>query len=722
MNNIERQQETLPESSWWNKSKNLQILKSIESKNYIVPSFETFSNSLDTDKINNFLSQFSNDTKFAVRSDSLFEDWENESGAGTFKTILNLSNDVSQIHNAIKDVQLDWLNISWCEIPVIIQVMVEDPDFAWTIFGIDVRNDNPNYYTINYVEGLWNSVVDWSNESNSVIVRKEWDASSHWLAKKLKEWIEDVEKFFDNNLLDFEFAVKNWELYLLQVRPLTALANLWKPHTDWLKKLIDKINRSLKDIVLWDMIDINSAELLQWKWHRLISSFFGEIFPNWPLVDARKLLGYWEPWSSMYHPIFDAPYIELPNNLLSFLPNKLSENEKTLFIDYYNWLLNQNPLLQDKLDTVEYPISLDKVLEIVDSFNIDQDKKDLIVKKFESFFRNLEWQLSWLSENYKKTQEELLEKYFSWSWWNLANIHKNINLMWLKENLDAIKDLTYCFSLYARWAFHFRQQDFTVYWSDLYSDLLKKANSKVVLPNGFNFLDRTSLDFSSNEDEVIKKPLNNQRTIFETARENIKYMFMLLISEFWKNIESETSDYISNDQLVHCDLSILMHFIAKWDLIGLKKYAHRRELNNSYMKLVSKPSVLNNSNNFDVFELLKNWTYLGFDSELVIGETISLDDVTSMNKWSLGKLINWKILLLPTATPEIDSYLSVIGKHAKCIITKYWWPWAHIVLKIREYNELHEKKIPLVVGVGDLFEEIKEKKNLTINFNNKNIQ
>jgi hypothetical protein len=55
------------------------------------------------------------------------------------------------------------------------------------------------------------------------------------------------------------------------------------------------------------------------------------------------------------------------------------------------------------------------------------------------------------------------------------------------------------------------------------------------------------------------------------------------------------------------------------------------------------------------------------------------------------------IICIENATPEIDIFLPTI----RWVITRNWWPLAHIAIRAREY------KIPTVVWVGRFFDEVK---------------
>lgn len=76
-----------------------------------------------------------------------------------------------------------------------------------------------------------------------------------------------------------------------------------------------------------------------------------------------------------------------------------------------------------------------------------------------------------------------------------------------------------------------------------------------------------------------------------------------------------------------------------------------------------------------------------------------------------GKNLEWMIICIENATPEIDIYLPKI----EWIITKNGWPLAHITIRAREYG------IPAVVGMGERFNALEKAESVEIDFTQKKL-
>ena len=708
---------------WWNKSKNLLFL--LENSNeIIIPEFLVFNPWEDFGEIEIFLEKIN--WKVAVRSDSKFEDWENNSWAWVFETILNVENNLEEIKKAIEKIWQDSIEKVWEKIPVIIMEMVEDPDIAWVCFWIDSRNQDKNHYTINFVNWLWNQVVDWDNKTKTRIINKNYDFTNDIFSNLIKT-VKEIEKVFWTDLLDIEFAIKNWKVYILQVRPLTALDNkdVFKKDkfiSRVLKILEKKINTN--DCVLWDMIDINPAELLKNTRKNLINTFFAYIFPDWPLIEARKELWYKEPENKIYSIIFNKFFVILEENLKTFLPNTLLEDEVNIFINYYKNLIKKNPNLQDKLDTIEYPNNIEIVKKVLKNQKISLKKSKEIIQKFNNFFVSLEKNLNDKASNYLDFEKNLIKEIFEIESWKIEEISiekiKNISL---EKLLEKIKIITKYFTIYARWAFYFRDEDlqemkfFNKY---KYSNNL---NWKFFIPNWFDFLDILEVNFIKNNENIDLKNYNpKSREIFELARDNLKFLFMLLIWVLWQKIIQQLEELkINKNEIYNLSFAELLNFIqnSKKLLFLWEKRTKRAQK----LEKVSMPPVLNNENLAWNYELLTSWTYIW--NWKISWEIIYIENIKNLkNKENLWKL-KGKILFLDTATPEIDSILPDILENVIWIVTKYWWPGAHITLRLREKNlerkKAWKKEIPLLVWLWDNFDIIKNKEKITLDFDNQKI-
>lgn len=185
------------------------------------------------------------DYKLATRSSAPMEDSKELSFAGQFDSVLNVSPTSDDILNSIKQVWASLYSIralSYCiandvdisemRMAVVLQEMIEDPDFAGTVFTYDVKDSSNDQICIQAVTGLGEQVVDGSGDVSTYTIRRtnlEDDFISHannlLELEHLKELTHkslEVEKSF-KDFQDIEWAINNGELYFLQTRPITTI-------------------------------------------------------------------------------------------------------------------------------------------------------------------------------------------------------------------------------------------------------------------------------------------------------------------------------------------------------------------------------------------------------------------------------------------------------------------------------------------------------------------
>ncbi len=716
---------------WWNKSTNLKLLQENLNwkENFTIPQFIIFN---PWDNLNELLEQIKDfKWKLAIRSDSKFEDSKDDSWAWVFETILNVWNNLEEIKKAIEIIQKDAQEKVWTQISILIMEMVENPEYAWTIFWIDSRNESPENYTINYSKWLWTNVVDWTSKTKVHIVNKNFENWNDDFIWKLIKSVKQIEKVFASSLLDIEFAYKDWKIYILQIRPLTALKEENNFEKDkFISRVLNILDKKIskKDCILGDMIDINPVELLKNTRKNFLNTLFAEIFPKWPLKEARKELWYWKSENEMQVIIFNKFYINLEENLISFLPASLDKNEKNIFINYYKNLIKNNPSLQDKLDTIEYPNNIKIVKKILNSNNLENTQKEKIIKKFDNFFENLEEKLTKYSINYLKIEKDILQDIFKVDSWKIANIDlEKLENQSIKELLKNIKKLTKLFTIFARGAFYYRNQKidsqmkfFNFY---KYSNQLKNTNKKFLIPNWFDILDNIEVKFEWKKENFDEKYIPLQKEIFELARDNLKFLFMLLLAQLWKKIEEKLKKLnINKENIYHLSFQELLENLDNFE--KLKFLWEKRKIRAKKLAKIPSPSVIFWKNIPWNFETLTSWTYIW--NWKIKAETYYIKDIKELYKDEILKKLKWKILFLDTATPEIDWILWKILNNVEAIVTKYWGPWAHIVLRIREENkkrkENQKQEIWLLVWLWDLFDNLKEKQGeIILDFKNEKI-
>jgi hypothetical protein len=190
-------------------------------------------------------------------------------------------------------------------------------------------------------------------------------------------------------------------------------------------------------------------------------------------------------------------------------------------------------------------------------------------------------------------------------------------------------------------------------------------------------------------------------------------MMMLYITALWDHINTYSIPNIYN-----VDFKKLLSYETNKEQLMGKIHETTAELHEQLLL----PSCIYKGNHLWMFEMLDNgWIYFPFKQKRIHWETIYIDNIHTISYEQIKQKTKEKIILIKNATPEMDSYLPYLIE-SKCIITKFWWPWAHIVLKIREMNQELSNKIGLVVWTGDLFETIKKHKNIQIDFTREKIQ
>lgn len=176
---------------------------------------------------------------FSVRSSANLEDGGEHSFAGIYQTYLN------------KEDQLDyWIKQCWCglfseehflylshkkidwksiKMAVIIQEMI-NPDYSGIFFQAN-PNGNINEKIFVIGEGLGEGVVNATVETETIVYNlfsKEFSPKSKLVAKfnnELNFIIDQCSNYSDqkNIFFDFEFCLKNQQIYFLQARPITSV-------------------------------------------------------------------------------------------------------------------------------------------------------------------------------------------------------------------------------------------------------------------------------------------------------------------------------------------------------------------------------------------------------------------------------------------------------------------------------------------------------------------
>lgn len=348
------------------KVKNILDLKRINSNNeIIIPNFFYYNKKElieNIEIISKKIFEFNKESDLIIRSSANDED-NDTSNAGKYSSLVLFKKSKykkTELKNKLKifvkqfKKQNDY---------IIFQEYIKKVNYAGVIFTSEINYDSP-YIVINYDEtGKTNLITSGQknlNQKNLFIFKKD-----NFLAPKkfikLIKLIFILEKKFNNNRLDIEFAIKKEKIYIFQIR---KLANQ-KRNIISKKKIFDVLTNINKKITKFqlkntlhgktsyfsNMSDWNPAEMLGNKPNYLGLTIYKELITNNIWSQQRKSYGYKDvsPYELLIN-FAGSPYIDLRTDLNSFLPKNLPIKLGDKIINNSLNLIRKNPYLHDKIE------------------------------------------------------------------------------------------------------------------------------------------------------------------------------------------------------------------------------------------------------------------------------------------------------------------------------------------------------------------------------------
>lgn len=294
-----------------------------------------------------------------VRSSALAEDSENQSMAGKFVSVLDVSGREA-LDIAISDVISSYGSDVGSGDEVLVQPMLRNVLRSGVAFTADPATASP-YYVIEWVEGEDTSAVTAGRAARTLVRARETQTACPDGLQGVLELLKELESLLPDFPLDVEFAVTQEFVFLLQVRPLIVQRKVLETvqHRSWLREIALKVNEGSRPhpflhgrrTVYGVMPDWNPAEIIGLRPRPLALSLYRELITDAIWAYQRNNYGYKNLRS---HPLLldlhGLPYIDVRVCFNSFVPRDVDSGLAERLVDHYLDHLVAEPALHDKVE------------------------------------------------------------------------------------------------------------------------------------------------------------------------------------------------------------------------------------------------------------------------------------------------------------------------------------------------------------------------------------
>ncbi len=388
--------------------------------------------------------------KVIVRSSSLTEDTSENSQAGKYESIADISGE-EEFAQAVKTVIASYDDDNEAN-QVLVQPMLLNVCICGVAFTLD-PNTMGNYYVINYDDsGSTSAITSGQGMKNKLYYRFKADISetvkAHFASMdRLCLELKELEEFFGQNNLDVEFAfTSDEELYILQVRPLCIRKEPidCKKQKRELERIKNKIAcaQTRKPFLCGEktvysvMTDWNPAEMIGIRPKPLALSLYREIITDSVWAYQRDNYGYRNMRSFPLMVDFAGlPYIDVRVSFNSFIPAELEESLSEKLVNYYIERLVENPGKHDKAEFEIvfscYTLDLPERIQILKEYGFSEEEINQIVDALRNVTNHIIDHKNGLwRKDYGKI-EELSRRYSEITDSSLSKIEK---VYWLLED------------------------------------------------------------------------------------------------------------------------------------------------------------------------------------------------------------------------------------------------------------------------------------------------
>ena len=657
--------------------------------------------------------------KIVVRSSALNEDAYDESKAGHYKSILNVSaNNSKEMTDAINKVIKSYDSNPKNEI--LVQKQTKDIIMSGVVFTRKLENNAP-YYVINYDKtGSIDSVTSGKENTKIEIIRniRKKECPKQWW--KLIEAIREIESLIPSIPLDIEFAITKKKIVIFQVRPLAANKVLSNETDIDVFLLINKLGESFEEGNAYsDMAFWNPAEMIGTLPNRLDYSLYKYIITDGHWNYALSTMGYYDNEQDNLMVEFGGkPYIDLKQTFNGLLPLKMPTEIREKLVEYYFNKLFKHPELHDKVEfeiihNCYHPCFDDDIKELY-KVGFNENEVDVITSAVKIHTNRIFRESTrWFNE----AQLGMIDLRKS-----RRNILKQIDHKSIDSIIDGIYNLlTYCiqlgtvdFSRMARMAFigniwlkSMVRKDMIS--KDFYDSYLKSIS--VVKVGGHlrpGTYDITSQRYDKNpnikltkiskkkERIEIPKVLKDKEYFIRKSiemREKVKFEFtknlsdaLELIAELGKKLG------FTREEMAQLDIKtiLLSRRRDKKDIIEMySAIIDKRKKQKTIYEKLSLPPILFSKVDFQIVP-----TYVS-KPNFITQKSVEAE-ITHINYFSSSPTRN--IVALRNADPGYDW---IFGKDIKGLVTCYGGVASHMAIRCAEFG------IPAAIGCGpEIFKKI----------------
>lgn len=350
-----------------NKAQTLEILFNRLNKAQVLPLFrfsvEAFRN--DSKKIIADIQEKFKDEELIVRSSAFNEDCFDQSNAGHYLSILNVStHKADEINAAIRNVIASYDKPDLRD-EVFIQPMLMNIACSGVAFTSDIDTLAP-YYIVNFDESSKTDTVTGGRNGAFRTYIQIKDSPYKCLDNRIAlliEVLKELEQLFNFPHIDVEFSFDSNEiLYIFQVRPLATKGKESLSDLN-LKECLFKISKKIEKItekhprllgsrtVFGVMPDWNPAEIIGLKPKQLALTLYKELITDNIWAYQRDNYGYRNLRS---HPLMmslmGVPFIDVRVDFNSFIPKGIEDKLADKLVDYYINRLISTPSFHDKIE------------------------------------------------------------------------------------------------------------------------------------------------------------------------------------------------------------------------------------------------------------------------------------------------------------------------------------------------------------------------------------